>query len=75
MNVRKIYVEEGELVEIRIVPKDEPKNAAAFQERLHPEHHRFLANIGTDYISLPTVSGSFCFEMDGHRWGPLSSKR
>jgi hypothetical protein len=68
---RKIYVEEGELVEIRVVSKGEQKNAAGFDERLYPHRHKFLANIGTDYISLPTVSGSFCFKMDGQQWGPL----
>jgi hypothetical protein len=47
---RKIYVGEGEIVEIRVVSKDEPKNA---------DRHKILVEIGTDHISIPEVNGFF----------------
>jgi hypothetical protein len=67
---RKIYVEEGELVEIRVVSKGEQKNAAGFQERLYPVRHKYLIYIGSDSIEMPVVQ-PFGFKMCGKTWGPI----
>lgn len=68
---RKIYVEEGELVEIRVVSKGEQKNAAGFQGRLYPVRHKYLIYIGSDSIEMPVVQ-PFGFKMCGKTWGPIA---
>ena len=65
---RKIYVEEGEMVEIRVVPKGETPNAAGFREHLRPDSYKFLAKIGAEYFDL-CVPQRFCFKMDGKAIG------
>jgi hypothetical protein len=62
--IRKIYVEEGEMVEIRVVPSGEEHNATGFKERLYPSRHKILAKIGSEYIDLPFVR-PFQFMIDG----------
>ena len=64
MAIRKIYVEEGELVEIRSVPKGAEKCASEFNLHLYPEHHKYLARIYGRAIDIAVVM-PFDFYMDG----------
>jgi len=67
MKIRKIYVEEDELVEIHVVPKGESHDAAGFRERLYPAQHKYLLRFGSNHIDNPVV-GPFGFSQCGKSW-------
>ena len=66
MAIRKIYVRQGEMVEIRVVPEDGDLNASEWKYQVHP--FKYLVKFFKSGIDV-CVAQAFHFTMAGRPMG------